>query len=208
MLFGVNNHPLLQKDLEFSKSSISKRKKKVKLQRLRRRANLNQDHSLKNPRTFYLSYLRVDECSWKKIDQVSSAAADHCTSTAVSSARKARTSTRSFRFALFKYNSPCARGQIRAKSDPCSAVDFFVGNGSRGFFVLPDSSSFWSHFSAANYKTAKFSFKILCRCAELSAKRMDSARRSARVLASSCSQHSSRAAHSSRRSKRGDYSAI
>ena len=42
----------------------------------------------------------------------------------------------------------------------------------------------------------------------LAAKRMDSARRSARVLASSCSQHSRRAAHSSRRSKRGDYSAI
>ena len=74
-----------------------------KLQRLRRRANLNRDHSLKNPRTFHLSYLRVDECSWKKIDQVSSAATDHCTSTAVSSARKARTSTRSFCFALFKY---------------------------------------------------------------------------------------------------------
>ena len=91
------------KDLEFSKSSIFKRKKKVKLQRLRRRANLNRDHSLKNPRTFHLSYLRADECSWKKIDQVSSAATDHCTSTAVSSARKARSSTRSFRFALFKY---------------------------------------------------------------------------------------------------------
>ena len=75
----------------------------MKLQRLRRRANLNRDHSLKNPQTFHLSYLRVDECSWKKIDQVSSAATDHCTSTAVSSARKARTSTRSFRFALFKY---------------------------------------------------------------------------------------------------------
>ena len=89
--------------LEFSKSSIFKRKKEVKLQRLRRRANLNRDHSLKNPRTFHLSYLRVDECSWKKIDQVSSAATDHCTSIAVSSARKARTSTRSFRFALFKY---------------------------------------------------------------------------------------------------------
>ena len=75
----------------------------MKLQRLRRRANLNRDHSLKNPRTFHLSYLRADECSWKKIDQVSSAATDHCTSTAVSSARKARSSTRSFRFALFKY---------------------------------------------------------------------------------------------------------
>ena len=101
---GWNNHPLLRKDLEFSKSSIFKRKKEVKLQRLRRRANLNRDHSLKNPRTFHLSYLRVDECSWKKIDQVSSAATDHCTSIAVSrSARKARTSTRSFRFALFKY---------------------------------------------------------------------------------------------------------
>ena len=75
----------------------------MKLQRLRRRANLNRDHSLKNPRTFDLSYLRADECSWKKIDQVSSAATDHCTSTAVSSARKARSSTRSFRFALFKY---------------------------------------------------------------------------------------------------------
>ena len=36
----------------------------------------------------------------------------------------------------FLRNSPCARGQIRAKSDPCSAVDFFVGNGSRGFFCL------------------------------------------------------------------------
>ena len=74
----------------------------MKLQRLRRRANLNRDHSLKNPRTFHLSYLRVDECSWKKIDQVSSAATDHCTSIAVSSARKARTSTRSFRFAAWK----------------------------------------------------------------------------------------------------------
>ena len=98
----MNNHPLLRKDLEFSKSSILKRKK-VKLQRLRRRANLNRDHSLKNPQTFHLSYLRVDEWSWKKIDQVRSAATDHCTSTAVSSARKARTSTRSFRCALFKY---------------------------------------------------------------------------------------------------------
>ena len=27
LLFGVNNHPLLRKDLEFSKSSIFKRKK-------------------------------------------------------------------------------------------------------------------------------------------------------------------------------------
>ena len=104
--------------------------------------------------------------------------------------------------------SPCARAQIRAKSDPCSAVDFLSGTVRADFFVLPDSSFFWSHFSAANYKTAKFSFKILCRCAELPAKRMDSARRSARVLASSCAQHSRRAAHSSRRSKRGDYSAI
>ena len=85
---------------------------------------------------------------------------------------------------------------------------FLSGTVRADFFVLPDSSSFWSHFSAANYKTAKFSFKILCRCAELPAKRMDSARRSARALASSCSQHSRRAAHSSRRSKRGDYSAI
>ena len=85
---------------------------------------------------------------------------------------------------------------------------FLSGTVRADFFVLPDSSSFLSHFSAVNYKTAKFSFKILCRCAELPAKRMDSARRSARVLASSCSQHSRRAAHSSRRSKRGDYSAI
>ena len=85
---------------------------------------------------------------------------------------------------------------------------FLSGTVCADFFVLPDSSSFWSHFSAANYKTTKFSFQILCRCAELPAKRMDSARGSARVLASSCSQHSRRAAHSSRRSKRGDYSAI
>ena len=104
--------------------------------------------------------------------------------------------------------SPCARGQIRAKSDPCSAVDFLLGTVCADFLVLPDSSSFWSHFSAANYKTTMFSFKILCCWAELPAKRMDSARGSARVLASSCSQHSRRAAHSSRRSKRGDYSAI
>ena len=76
--------------------------------------------------------------------------------------------------------SPCARGQIRAKSDPCSAVNFFAGNGSRGFFVLPDSTSFWSHFSAADCKTTKFSFETLCRCAELPAKRLDSARESAR----------------------------
>ena len=94
--------PQLQKDLQFSKYSILKRKK-VKFQRLRRRANLNRDHSLKNPQTIHLSYLRVDECSWKKIDQISSAATNHCTSTAVASACKARTSTRTFRFALFKY---------------------------------------------------------------------------------------------------------
>ena len=79
------------------------KKKKVKFQRLCRRANLNRGHSLKNPRTIHLSYLQVDECSWKKIDQVSSAGRDHCTSTAVLSACKARTSTRSFRFALFQY---------------------------------------------------------------------------------------------------------
>ena len=91
------------KTKNFLSPQFLKEKKKVKLQRLRRRANLNRDHSLKNPRTFRLSYLRVDECSWKKIDQVSSVATDHCTSTAVSSARKARTSTRSFHFALFKY---------------------------------------------------------------------------------------------------------
>ena len=57
---------------------------------------------------------------------------------------------------------------------------FFVGNGSGGFFVLPDASSFWSHFSAADCKTTKFSFKTLCRCDELPAKRLDSSRESAR----------------------------
>ena len=93
--------------------------------------------------------------------------------------------------------SPCARGQIRAKSDPCSAVDFLPGT-VRADFVLPDSSSFWSHFSAADCKTTKFSFKTLCCCAELPAKRLDSARESARyLLASSCSQHSTRRASSS-----------
>ena len=49
----------------------------------------------------HLSYLPVDECRWKKIDQVISAATDNCTSTVVASACK--TQTRSFRFALFKY---------------------------------------------------------------------------------------------------------
>ena len=36
---------------------------------------------------------------------------------------------------------------------------FLSGTVRADFFVLPDSSSFWSHFSAANYKTAKFFFK-------------------------------------------------
>ena len=44
---------------------------------------------------------------------------------------------------------------------------FLSGTVRADFFVLPDSSSFWSHFSAANWKTTKFSFKIFCRCAEL-----------------------------------------
>ena len=58
----------------------------------------------------------------------------------------------------------------------CSAVNFLSGTVCADFLVLPDSRSFCSHFSAANYKTTKFSFKILCRCAELPAKRMDSVR--------------------------------
>ena len=89
-------------------------------------------------------------------------------------------------------------GPDQGQIGPLHRRDFFLaGTVAADFFVLPDSSSFWSHFSAANYKTTNFSFKVLCRCAELPAKRMDSARGSARVLASSCSQHSRRAAHSS-----------
>ena len=100
--------PKLRKDLDFSKSSISKRKK-VKLQRLRRRANLNQDHSLKNPQTIHLSYLRVDERRWKR--SVKSIRPQPTTVQALqlqASVRKVQTSTRSFRFALFKckYNTP------------------------------------------------------------------------------------------------------
>ena len=76
------------------------KEKKVKFRRPRHRANLNQDHSLKNPQSIHLSYLRADECRWKKIDQIFSAATD-CKSTAVASAGKAR--TRSFHFALFKF---------------------------------------------------------------------------------------------------------
>ena len=77
----------------------------MKLQRLRRRANLNRGHSLKNPPTIHLSYLRVDECRWKKIGQVSSAATDHCTSTAVASKRLQSTDVdkKRFCFALFKF---------------------------------------------------------------------------------------------------------
>ena len=93
----------LRKDLEFSKSSIFKRKRseatKTSPQSELEPGSLAQESS----DYIHVSYLRVDKCRWKKIDQISSAATNHCTSTAVASARKARTSTRSFRFALFKY---------------------------------------------------------------------------------------------------------
>ena len=48
----------------------------MKLQWLCRGANLSRDHSLKNPKSIHLSYLRVDQCRWKKIGQIISAATD------------------------------------------------------------------------------------------------------------------------------------
>ena len=80
-----------------------KRRSEV-VQRLRRRPNLNRDHTLKKPQAIHLSYLRLDKRRWEKIDQVSTARTDHCTITTVASARKTRMSKRNFRFALFKYN--------------------------------------------------------------------------------------------------------
>ena len=123
----------------------------MKLQRLRRRANLNRDHSLKNPRTFHLSYLRVDECSWKKIDQVSSAATDHCTSIAVSSARKARTSTRSFRFALFKYKYTGSAAGMESLEKVWNL-----------FFQFPDLEKVWKFVkSFGNFKKRFGTFCLL-----------------------------------------------
>ena len=49
---------------------------------------------------------------------------------------------------------------------------FLAGTVPADFFVLPNSSSFWSHFCAADCKTTKISFETLCCCAELPAKRM------------------------------------
>ena len=54
-----------RKDLEFSKSSIWKRKKKVKKQDSGAKRTWTGDHSLTNRRSIHLSFLRVDECRWK-----------------------------------------------------------------------------------------------------------------------------------------------
>ena len=74
----------------------------------------------------------------------------------------------------------CRTGTDQGQIGPLLRRGFLWGTVPADFFVLPNSSSFWSHFSAADYKTTTFSFKTLFRCAELPAKRMDSARRSAR----------------------------
>ena len=70
------------KDLEFSKSSIWKRKKWNNKDFGAERI-WTGDHLLKNLWSIHLGYLRVDECRWKKIDEIISVTANdnlyqHC----------------------------------------------------------------------------------------------------------------------------------
>ena len=91
-----------RKDLEISKSSIWKRKKLVKWQRLRSRADLNrrpfaQESSVYSPRLSASSRLQAEKNRWNHFGDRHQTT---CTSTALASVRYAQ--TQSFRFALFE----------------------------------------------------------------------------------------------------------
>ena len=81
-----------RKDLEFSKSSIWKRKKWGK-KAFGAERTWTGDHLLKNLWSIHLRYLRVDECRWKKnsVKSFRWRPPTTCTSTALASVRNAQT---------------------------------------------------------------------------------------------------------------------
>ena len=98
------------------------------------------------------------------------------------------------RWKIDNNNSPCARGQIRAKSDPCSTVDVFGRNGLRGFFCLAQVQFFLVAISLQPItKLSSFLLKYFAVALNYLPKEWILRGESARVLASSCSQHSRRA---------------
>ena len=101
--------------------------------------------------------------------------------------------------------SPCARGLIRAKSDPCSAVNFLAGTVCADFFLSCQTPVFSGRISLQpKTKLPSFLLKYFAVVLNYLPNEWILRGGSARVLASSCSQHSRRVAPSSRRSKRGD----
>ena len=94
--FFITSH---RKDLQLYPIAKFGKEKKSEDTKTLEQSRLEPDHSLKNLRSVLLGYLRVDECTWKEIDETISVTAT-CISIALANVRYAP--RQSFRFTHFE----------------------------------------------------------------------------------------------------------